>query len=204
MGRAEAWRAGQVCAGSSLGRMTSPATPRQGADLGSRPLVLTLQLDRATQDRFDRERREHFPRGRTAVGAHVTLFHALPGAEEPAIRMTLASTANATDSFTVSVGEPASLGNGVAYPLRSTHLQALHGGLQRLWWPRLSRQDQQGFRPHVTVQNKVAAEVARRTCAELRAAFTPVSCTAVGLDLWRYDGGPWTPLASLPFVPPEQ
>ena len=45
-----------------------------------RPLVLTLRMDEAAQARFDRERAAWFPAGRTAVGAHLTLFHALPGA----------------------------------------------------------------------------------------------------------------------------
>lgn len=36
--------------------------------------MLSLVLDPVTQERFDRERRELFPPGRTVIGAHLTLF----------------------------------------------------------------------------------------------------------------------------------
>ena len=37
----------------------------------------------------------------------------------------------------------------------------------------LTAQDRQGFRAHVTIQNKVTPEVARSTLAALSAVFTP-------------------------------
>lgn len=183
--------------------MTTAPSARQDDARQPRPLILTLQLDSDAQRRFDRERNEYFPPGRTAVGAHVTLFHALPGSDEPAIADALAFKAAATTTFEVTIGAPVSLGNGVAYPLTSVTLQALHRQLQQLWWPSLTRQDQQGFRAHVTVQNKVTSDVARRTLALLRSQFAPVSCSGRGLELWRYDGGPWTPLATYSFGPAQ-
>lgn len=163
------------------------------------PLIVTLQLDPDSQRRFDQKRREHFPPGRTAVGAHVTLFHALPGGDEPAIAETLAATADRTTVLDLHVAEPISLGNGVAYPLASPPLRVLHRQLQQLWWPRLTRQDQQGLRAHATVQNKVEPDVARRTLATLQHDFAPFTCSGIGLELWRYDGGPWAPRACYPF-----
>jgi hypothetical protein len=80
----------------------------------------------------------------------------------------------------------------VAYRLRSAELVGLHRGLQERWWERLSPQDRQGYRPHVTVQNKVSPEVAARTLAQLDRRFVPFPITARALLLWRYDGGPWT------------
>jgi hypothetical protein len=44
----------------------------------------------------------------------------------------------------------------------------------------------------VTVQNKVDPKVARATLDRLRANFRPEVSRAMGLELWRYDGGPWT------------
>ena len=70
--------------------------------------------------------------------------------------------------------------------------QLLHRRLQDRWRPHLTRQDGQPFRPHVTVQNKVTTEVARATLDRLHAGFEPSTARAVGLVLWRYDGGPWT------------
>jgi 2'-5' RNA ligase len=80
----------------------------------------------------------------------------------------------------------------VAYRLASDEAERLHRELQGRWRPHLTRQDAQPFRPHVTVQNKVAPEVARATLDRLRSTFAPRTVGAAGLELWRYDGGPWT------------
>jgi len=159
----------------------------------SRPLIVTLEIDDAAQARFDAERAALFPAGRTVIGAHITLFHALPGEAEAVVTGELAATAATLAPFQVEVAELMSLGGGVAYRLRSADLLALHRRLQAGWWDRLTRQDRQGFRPHVTVQNKVGPELARRTIERLRQDFVPFPTTARALRLWRYDGGPWTP-----------
>lgn len=173
-----------------------------GTVIDDRPLVLTLRLDRATQARFDRERSLLFPPGRTAVGAHVTLFHALPGSLRNDIEREL-DRHRSLAPFSVAVTEPFPLGRGVAYGLRSPELDELHGELQGRWRDALTPQDRQRFRAHVTVQNKVTPELARETLVGLRAAYAPVEATALGLELWRYDGGPWTPLARYDFGGPS-
>ncbi len=163
------------------------------------PLVVTLEIEAAAQERFDRERGELFPPGRTQVGAHVTMFHALPGADLAAIvdDLTLAA---ARAPFPALVDAVVPLGRGVAYRLLSSELSALHRGLQTQWWDTLTAQDRQGFRPHITVQNKVQSEVARSTLDALRARFEPFQTGARGLLLWRYDGGPWTQLHRFAFT----
>ena len=154
--------------------------------------MVTLEIDDQAQARFDGERAALFAPGRTQVAAHVTLFHAVPATSEPAVLAALAAAAAARAPFTAEVFELMPLGRGVAYRLRSAELLALHRELQGRWWDVLTRQDRQGFRPHVTVQNKVSPEVAGRTLAQLRQGFAPFQITARGLRLWRYDGGPWT------------
>jgi 2'-5' RNA ligase len=160
--------------------------------------VLTLRLDEATQARVDRERAALFPPGRTAVGAHVTLFHALPGSTRGDVEGVLGQHRSLAP-LPVAVTEPFLLGRGVAYGLRSPALEDPHRALQDRWRDALTPQDRQRFRPHLTVQNKVAPEVARETLARLREAYVPVRATGLGLELWRYDGGPWTPLARYDF-----
>lgn len=157
--------------------------------------MVTLEIDDEAQARFDRERAALFAPGRTRVGAHVTLFHAVPAAQEPAVLAALSAAAAAREPFAVEVFELMPLGRGVAYRLRSAELLTLHRELQSSWWDGLSPQDRQGFRPHVTVQNKVSPEVAVSTLAQLRQAFEPFEITARALRLWRYEGGPWTGLA---------
>jgi 2'-5' RNA ligase len=168
----------------------------------NRPLIVTLEVDDQAQARFDAERAALFPAGRTVIGAHVTLFHALPAPAEAAVTSELAATAAAVAPFEVEVAELMSLGRGVAYRLRSAELLALHRRLQAGWWDQLGPQDRQGFRPHVTVQNKASPELARRTLEQLREKFAPFSTTARALRLWRYDGGPWTPRGRFPLGSP--
>ncbi len=152
---------------------------------------MTLEIDDEAQARFDRQRAALFEPGRTQVGAHVTLFHAVPAAQEPAVLGALAAAAAAREPFEVEVSELMPLGRGVAYRLRSAELLALHRELQSAWWDELTPQDRQGYRPHVTVQNKVSPEAARRTLDLLRQDFAPFMVTARALRLWRYEGGPW-------------
>jgi 2'-5' RNA ligase len=168
----------------------------------SRPLIVSLEVGDEAQARFDAERAALFPAGRTVIGAHVTLFHALPGPAEAAVTDGLAAAASAWPPFEVEVAELMSLGRGMAYRLRSAALLTLHRRLQAGWWDQLGPQDRQGFRPHVTVQNKVSPETARRTLEHLRAEFVPFATTARALRLWRYDGGPWTPRGRFPLGTP--
>ena len=163
-----------------------------------RPLVVTLQLEAAAQLRFDAERAELFPAGRTAVGAHVTMFHALPAYLREDVEAELGRLTE-NPPVPVRVVGVFSLGRGVAYRLASEEAQRLHHRLQDRWRAHLTRQDAQPFRPHVTVQNKADPEVARATLDRLRATFRPTATHGVGLELWRYDGGPWTLLRRWPF-----
>ena len=161
---------------------------------------MTLLLDPAAQDRFDAARRELFPAGRTQVGAHVTLFHALPGEWRAAADADLAEIAD-RPAFDVLVSGVLPLGRGAAYRLESGELTAVQVALRSRWEAGLTPQDRQPYRPHVTVQNKVTPEEARRTVTALRAAFTPHRVRAAGLALWRYAGGPWEPLSRHLFRP---
>ena len=162
------------------------------------PLILTAALDAASQAVFDDLRRAHFPPSRNHLAAHVTLFHALPGDEEARIVQDVAAAAT-RPAPDVEVARVRSLGRGVAYDLRSPALEEVRAHLAGGWAGRLSRQDQAGFRPHVTVQNKVDPAVARALLADLQRDFEPWTCTAVGLSLWWYRGGPWEHLVTTPF-----
>lgn len=162
------------------------------------PLVVTLLLEPAAQERFDRLRAAHFPAERNHVGAHVTLFHALPGGQADAVAADLADAAH-RPPFDVAVRGLRLLGRGVAYTLEAPELTALRAGLAAVWEPWLTPQDRQRHAPHVTVQNKVEPAVARALHDRLLAGFVPHRVRARGLGLWRYLGGPWEPVAELPF-----
>lgn len=158
------------------------------------PLILTLALHPDDQARFERLRRLHFPPDRNMIPAHATLFHHLPGPQIKAVQEEIAARC-AVPSFPVSVSGLRFLGRGVAYALEASALTALRAGLARAWDGWLTPQDRQGYRPHVTIQNKALPEAARALHAKLQAAFAPFSVRAEGLDLWRYLGGPWEPVS---------
>lgn len=164
------------------------------------PLILTLRLADEAQARFDRLRALHFPPERNLVPAHVTLFHHLPGAEVDAVRAALDAACAGTAPFAVEATGLRSLGRGVAYELHAPELLRLRAGLARAWANWLTPQDRQGFRPHVTVQNKVAPEQARALLAAMQAGFAPFAFEALGLRLWRYLGGPWEAVSDHPFT----
>lgn len=155
------------------------------------PRILSLVVEADTQERWDADRRAWFPAGRLLVGAHVTLFYALPAGLdlEPAL-----SEALDRAPFPVEVAGLQPLGRGVAYRVGSSDFPALHATLQEHWWEHLTKQDRQPLRAHVTVQNKVTPDQARETLSTLERDFEPWRTTALGLDLWRYDGGQWTHL----------
>lgn len=83
------------------------------------------------------------------------------------------------------------LGRGVAMAIEVPALVALRGELAHRLADALTRQDSGGFRPHVTVQNKVAPAQAHELRAQLEAGYARRPVRIPALRLWRYDGGPW-------------
>ena len=171
------------------------------------PLILSLALAPDDQARLDRLRAAHFPPQRNFLAAHVTMFHHLPGDRLDAIAADLAAAAADTAAFTVRVARLQSLGRGVALALEADPLLRLRTALARKWADRLTAQDSQGYRPHVTIQNKVDPAVAKALLHELSKGFSPWEVAATGLSLWHYRGGPWEAAGSYAFkagaaVPP--
>lgn len=162
------------------------------------PVILTLQLDAEAAAFFEAKRRAHFPPARNVIGAHLTLFHKLPG-EDPGALLAAIAPVTRRPPFPMLVAGLMPLGRGVAYEIRSEALLALRKALAEPWREILTGQDREKFRPHVTVQNKVSPAEARETLDALAAEFAPFTATAEGLQLWHYRGGPWAPLAAVPF-----
>ncbi|GJE56169.1 MULTISPECIES: 2'-5' RNA ligase family protein [Methylobacterium] len=165
----------------------------------ARPLILTLQMEESAFSRFETLRRRHFPEALNHIPAHATLFHALPGEEETVVTETIDALARKTEAPEVSVTGLRFTGRGVAFALDSADLSDFRARLASAFETWLTPQDRQGWRPHVTVQNKVAPETARVLQADLTRDFAPFRFTAPGLLLWRYLGGPWEPRAALLF-----
>jgi 2'-5' RNA ligase len=166
----------------------------------AQPLILTLKMDDRSQELFDRLRERHFPRERNYLSAHLTLFHKLPGEHQARISADLQELCLHQTSFTLDATGLRFLGRGVAYELVSQKLMTLRRGLAERWRPWLGAQDRQGFKPHVTVQNKVSPERARALHGRLQATFSPFEVEGLGLSLWRYLDGPWEPASTYLFA----
>ena len=155
------------------------------------PLVLTLKLDQTTFNLFDELRQQHFPPEKNFLPAHVTLFHALPGEHESDIRQTLQTRCAQVQRLSLHFPTPRFLGRGVAVDVYCPELAQLQNHLAVGWSTWLSRQDQQGYRPHITIQNKVASDEARHLYEQLLNGWKPFNGYGEGLLLWYYKGGPW-------------
>lgn len=151
--------------------------------------ILTLQLDAAATEFFNRMRQQYYPAHANEVAAHLSLFYRLP-ADEPGIIASL-DTMAAQPSFIMQVNEIQRYANGIAYTLMSDELQALHASLQVQWEQWLIPRDRQPLRPHITIMNQVTAFKAQQAHEALKAVFRPFEVTATGVQLWRYLKGPW-------------
>ena len=176
--------------------------PGEPADRGAGPLagalIVTAELGREDQAWLDRLRRAHFPPERNRLPAHLTIFHALPPSSEAEARHRLAEAAKAPPPHAVIAGLM-DLGGGVAFRVVSDDLDRIREELAEGLSGLLGAQDAQGWRPHVTIQNKVAPKLARALIGELDKGFEPRPLAIRGLGLHRYLGGPWERLADYPF-----
>ena len=163
-----------------------------------RPLVVTAELDEETFAWLDGLRRAHFPPQRNHLAAHLTLFHALPGALDDQVRAEMIAVSTTTAPIDGVAVRWLLLGRGVAMAIEAPALLDLRARLARRLAGVLTRQDAGGFRPHVTVQNKVTPEEARALKARLDAGHAPRALRIPALRLWRYDGGPWEFVQRLP------
>lgn len=162
------------------------------------PLILTACIENHDLEPFEDLRRKHFPPERNFLKAHITMFHRLPGEYRDRVIGELRALCGTTDSFSAVVGGVLHLGGGVAFTIDSPQLQAIRAQLKTLFMPWLGPQDMRPWQPHITIQNKVSKTVSDALYRELSGSFRPTPIGVVGLDLWRYLGGPWQEEACLP------
>jgi hypothetical protein len=59
--------------------------------------------------------------------------------------------------------------------------------------------DAAGWRPHITIQNKVSAREAKALLDKLAVDFRPRPLGVAGLSVHRYRGGPWETMGTYKF-----
>jgi hypothetical protein len=153
-------------------------------------LIVTAEIAPSDLAWLDQLRCAHYPAERNQLPAHLTIFHALPPSAEGEARSTLARLSSEPPPK-ASIGGLVDLGGGVAFRIVSTDLDRIRAQLAEDFLGLLSAQDSGGWRPHVTIQNKVAPKQARALIAELERGFQRRPLAISGLGLHRYLGGPW-------------
>lgn len=166
--------------------------------LKSGALIVTAELGGEDFAWLDGLRRRHYPPQRNQLPAHLTLFHAIAPSAESELRRRLSDLASgpAPDARMSGLMD---LGGGVAFRVLSDDLDALRDELADGLHGLLGAQDSGGWRPHVTIQNKVAPRAARELKRLLEMDFRPRPLRIAALALHRYLGGPWETLAAFPF-----
>jgi hypothetical protein len=162
------------------------------------PLIVTAELGRDDFAWLQGLRRTHFPPERNQLPAHFTMFHALPPSAEREVRNSLARLADARPPA-AQVAGLMNLGGGVAYRVVSEELDRIRDELASQFHGLLTAQDSGGWRPHVTIQNKVPPAPARALRQLREARFEPRPLRISGLGLHRDLGGPWEPLGVYAF-----
>lgn len=162
---------------------------------GPAPIIVTALFGRADQAWFDGLRREYFPPERNQLDAHLTLFHHLPPSSADELKHRLTEETRGVRAPQARAAGLMSLGRGVAFRIDAPELAAIRRRLVEAFAGLLTPQDAGGWRPHVTIQNKVSPAVAKLVLTELQRGFQPRAVEVAGLATWWYRGGPWEPLS---------
>ena len=157
------------------------------------PIVVTALFGRQDQAWLDGLRREHYPPERNLVPAHLTLFHHLPPSAEAELKHRLTAGTRGVRPPRARASGLMTLGRGVAVKIESPELTALRSDLAEAFVGLLMPADAGGWRPHVTIQNKVAPALAKALIAALSKDFRPRELEIAGLATWWYRGGAWEP-----------
>jgi hypothetical protein len=162
------------------------------------PIIVSALLGEADFKRLDAERRAHFPPDRNQLRIHLTLFHHLPPSVSNELLVRLKEETRSPPPKATLSGLMM-LGYGVAYRVDSPALEKARSNLTEAFQGMLTPQDQAHWRPHVTIQNKVKAVIAKALHAELSRTFAPQPLEIAGLAAYYYFNGPWEPIAAYRF-----
>jgi hypothetical protein len=161
-------------------------------------LIVTVEIAPRDFAWIEELRRAHYPADRNRVPAHLTMIHALPPSAETEVRARLSRIVRRTPPR-ASIEGVMDLGGGVAFRVVSEDLDRIREELVHDLHGLVGVQDRGGWRPHVTVQNKVEPSRARALMEQLDRSFTPRPLALSGMAIQRYLDGPWERIALYPF-----
>lgn len=161
-------------------------------------LIVTAEIAPPDFSWIEGLRRAHYPPERNRTPAHLTIFHALPPSAESELRGRIARLVGRPPPA-ASVEGLMDLGGGVALRVVSGELDRIRDELADALHGLLGAQDSGGWRPHITIQNKVPPKVARALKENLERNFHRRPLAIAGLAIHRYRDGPWERVAAYPF-----
>jgi hypothetical protein len=162
------------------------------------PLIVTADFAPDDFAWLEGLRRAHYPAEQNRVPVHLTMFQGLPPSAVEEVKQQLASHA-AGPQPRASIAGLMNLSSGVAYRVASDELEEIRDAIADHFHGMLSAPDAAGWRPHITIQNKVPARQAKSLLDQLENEFQPRALGIAGLSVHRYRGGPWEALASYKF-----
>lgn len=127
--------------------------------------------------------------------AHLTLFQHLPPSIEVELRHQLTIETRGRPAPAARIAGVMRLDRGAGFRIDSPELEAIRARLAEHFHGLLIAQDEAGWRPHVTIQNKVEPAAAKVLAEALQHDFRPRALTIAGLASWRYRSGLWEPLS---------
>lgn len=161
-------------------------------------LIVTAELGSRDFAWLDQLRRAHYPPERNQVAAHLTIFHSLPPSAKGELQSRLKKFATEPPPR-ASIEGLMNLGGGVAFRVVSNDLDRIREDLLNDLHGLLGVQDFGGWRPHVTIQNKVSPKESRTLIGSLEHGFSSRPLSIAGLGIHCYMGGPWERVAIYPF-----
>jgi 2'-5' RNA ligase len=161
-------------------------------------LIVTAEIAHRDFSWLEGLRRAHYPPESNQVPAHLTLFHAVAPSAEAELCARVSRIVRRRPPRAEIAGLM-DLGGGVAFRVVSPDLDEIREELAHDLHGLLGAQDSGGWRPHITIQNKVAPKFARALEDSLERNFAPRSLAIGGLGVHRYLSGPWETVAVYPF-----
>lgn len=162
------------------------------------PLIVTADFADPDFAWLEGLRRAHYPADRNQVPAHLTMFQGLPPSSVEEVKQQLSKQA-AGPPPRATIAGLMQLSGGVAFRVVSDDLDTIRDTIADHFHGLLCAPDAGGWRPHITIQNKVQPREARALLAKLKRGFRPRPLGIAGLSVHRYRDGPWETLATFRF-----
>jgi hypothetical protein len=162
------------------------------------PLIVTADFAPPDFSWLEGLRRAHYPAELNRVSVHLTMFQGLPPSALQEVSQLLAIHSAMPPPRAVLAGLM-NLSSGVAFRVVSDELEAIRNAIADHFHGLLCAPDAAGWRPHITIQNKVSAREAKALLDKLAVDFRPRPLGVAGLSVHRYRGGPWETMGTYKF-----